>query len=159
MAVRHSLSPMTQRKRSNLILAGAAALFLGAAAYAQVPAPTPKPVPQRNLKVLPAEIPQERLLSIMRTYTAALGVKCTFCHVGQNGKRETMDFASDANPHKDIARRMMLMTRRINEQDFGVKDFRESKVTCYTCHRGAAEPLKSPAADIPPAAPKASERG
>lgn len=77
----------------------------------------------------------------MRTYTAALGVKCTFCHVGVEGKRETMDFASDANPHKDIARRMMAMTRRLNEQDLAVTDFRQSKVTCYTCHRGAARPL------------------
>lgn len=132
---------MTQGKRSNLILVGAAALFLGAAAYAQGPAAAPKPAPQRNLKVLPAEIPQERLLAIMRNYTAALGVKCTFCHVGQDGKRETMDFASDANPHKDITRRMMVMTRRINEQDFGVKDFTQSKVNCYTCHRGSPQPL------------------
>ena len=86
----------------------------------------------------------------MRGFTASLGVKCTFCHVGQDGKRETMDFASDANPHKDIARRMMAMTRRLNEQDFMVTDFTQSKVTCYTCHRGAAEPLT--AAPAPPAA-------
>ena len=97
--------------------------------------------------MLPTEIPQERLLSIMRNYNSALGVKCTFCHVGQDGERETMDFASDANPHKDIARRMMAMTRRLNEQDLGVTDFRLSKVTCYTCHRGAKEPAR-----IPPAA-------
>ncbi len=142
---------MTQSKRSSLILAGAAVLFLGAAAYAQVPAPTPKPTQPRNLKVLPTEIPQERLLSIMRTYTAALGVKCTFCHVGQDGKRETMDFASDTNPHKDIARRMMLMTRRINEQDFGVKDFSQLKVSCYTCHRGSPHPLTAAADPNAPA--------
>lgn len=101
--------------------------------------------------MLPAEIPQERLLSIMRNYTAALGVNCTFCHVGQDCKRETMDFPSDANPHKDIARRMMAMTRRLNEQDFMVTDFTQSKVTCYTCHRGSAEPLTAA-----PATPAAS---
>ena len=33
------------------------------------------------------------------------------------------------------------MTRRLNEQDFMVTDFTQSKVTCHTCHRGSAEPL------------------
>ncbi len=132
---------------SKIILAGAAALFVTAAAFGQATPPA-KPAQHKNLKVLPADIPHDRLIAVMRGFTGALGVKCTFCHVGQDGKRETMDFASDANPHKDIARRMMAMTRRINEQDFGVADFTKSKVACFTCHRGAPEPLIVP----PPAA-------
>ncbi len=139
-------------KQGILILAGATALSLAAASVGQTPPVVAKPSQYRNLKVLPPEIPQERLLSIMRNYTASLGVKCTFCHVGVEGKRETMDFASDANKHKLIARTMMTMTRRINEQDLGVTDFTKSKVTCYTCHRGAARPLTAAPSptDTPP---------
>ena len=155
---------MKQVDRSKLILAAAAALFLGAAAFAQSPPASPpppaKPSQFKNLKVFPAEIPRERLIAAMKNFSTSLGVKCAFCHVGEEGKPQSMDFASDANKHKDIARAMMLMVRRINEQDFAVEDFRESKVTCYTCHRGAAEPLTSaPAAATPPDAAKASERG
>ena len=120
-------------------------MFLGAAAFAQAPpvatATPAKPSAFKNLKIFPAEIPRDRLIAIMKGYTVSLGVKCTFCHVGVEGKRETMDFASDANPRKDIARTMMAMTRRLNEQDFAVKDFTQLKVGCYTCHRGAAKPL------------------
>ena len=142
---------MTQVDPAKLILAGAAALFLGAAAFAQEPnagtAPPAKPSAFKNLKIFPGEIPRDRLIQIMKGYTVSLGVKCTFCHVGEEGKRETMDFASDANKHKDIARTMMAMTRRLNEQDFAVKDVTKLKVTCYTCHRGASEPLTAAPTD------------
>jgi len=138
-----------------MILAGAAALFLATAAFGQAtplhPPPAAKPSEHKNLKIFPAEIPRDRLIAAMKNFSTSLGVKCTFCHVGEEGKPQSMDFASDANKHKDIARAMMLMVRRINEQDFAVKDFRESKVTCYTCHRGAAEPLTAaPPPDAPP---------
>ena len=139
-----------------MILAGAAALFLGATAFAQAtpaaPPPAAKPAAFKNLNIFPAEIPRERLIEIMRGYTVSLGVKCTFCHVGEEGKRETMDFASDANQHKNIARMMMAMTRRLNEQDFAVKDFTKLKVTCFTCHRGSPHPLT---AALDPKAPPA----
>lgn len=128
-----------------MILASAAAIFLGVAAMAQTPPPAPAPTEHKNLKVLPPSIPHDRLIGIMRNYSASLGVKCTFCHVGEEGKRETMDFASDANPHKNIARVMMTMTRRINEQELMVTDFTKSKVTCFTCHRGSPHPLTAPA--------------
>jgi hypothetical protein len=122
----------------------ASAIALLAAACASVraqpaePAPA-APAPQfRNLKVLPAAIPRENLMALMRRMSGALGVECSHCHTGEKGK---MDFASDAKREKDIARAMMLMVRRINEQDFKVTDWRESKVTCFTCHRGAVKPL------------------
>ncbi|MEO7411266.1 MAG: c-type cytochrome [Sphingomicrobium sp.] len=149
---------MTQVDPAKLIFAGAAALFLGAAALAQAPAASPPPAPKpptfKNLKIFPPEIPRDRLIAIMKGYTVSLGVKCTFCHVGEEGKRETMDFASDANKHKDIARTMMAMARRLNEQDFAVKDLTKLKVTCYTCHRGAPQPLTAaPEPEAPPATP------
>ena len=150
---------MNQLNRPRLLLAGATALFLGAAAFGQAPSsssPAAKPSQFKNLKIFPADIPREQLLPVMKTFTTSLGVKCSFCHVAAAGPAGGMDFASDANKHKDIARMMMRMERRINEQDFAVKDITRLKVTCYTCHRGAPEPLTIAPAASPapqPAAP------
>ncbi len=85
----------------------------------------------KNLKVLKIQ-PQE-LMGIMRGYTVALGVRCDFCHVKG-------DFASDDNPKKDVARKMIAMAEQVNTT------LGDSKVhvTCYTCHRGAEEPLTAP---------------
>jgi hypothetical protein len=98
------------------------------AAHKQMPAP-------KNLKLLdPAE-----LMPTMHAFRVALGVKCDFCHVEG-------DFASDDKPHKEIARKMILLARDVNSK------FPDGKmhVTCYTCHRGAEEPLTAPAAAAPP---------
>lgn len=102
----------------------------------QPPAPPSQPPGRqrpepKNLKLLqPSD-----LMPAMRAYKTALGVQCTFCHVEGN-------FASDENKHKETARKMIVMTRDINAK------FPDSKehVTCYTCHRGAEEPLMAPAA-------------
>jgi hypothetical protein len=106
--------------------------------YAQQPpagqAPRRRPMPEpKNLQVLKA--PPSELMPIMRAYSAALGVRCNFCHVQG-------DFASDENPHKKIARQMIAMTQDINHH------FEDSKthVTCYTCHRGQEEPKTEPSA-------------
>lgn len=145
---------MKQVDPARLIFAGAAALFLSAAASsiatAQAPTPAAPAAPAaalqfKNLKVFPAGIPRDRLIGVMKSYTVSLGVKCTHCHVGEEGKRETMDFASDAKQAKLTARVMMAMTRRLNEQDFAVKDVTQLKVGCFTCHRGAVKPLTAPA--------------
>jgi cytochrome c peroxidase len=72
----------------------------------------------------------------------------------------TFDFASDAKKEKVTARKMLVMVHRINEQDFGVKDFKDVKVTCFTCHRGATKPLTAPPpAATPASAPATTERG
>lgn len=131
---------------SRFALAGSAMTLL-AAACTSVNAQPPQPAPAaqaaefKNLRVLPAAIPRDNLIALMRNMAAALGVECSHCHAGEKGK---MDFASDAKREKDIARAMMLMVRRINEQDLHVTDWRESKVTCFTCHRGAVKPLTAP---------------
>lgn len=146
---------MKQVDRSKLILAGAAALFLAAAAIGQAPVAPPAPAAAshfKNLKVLPAGIPRDQLSAVMKTFSSSLGVKCAFCHVGEEGKPlSTYDFASDANPHKDIARAMMRLTWRLNAQDLpAIGGLHSAKVTCFTCHRGA----KEPATEIPaPPAP------
>jgi hypothetical protein len=71
----------------------------------------------------------------MRKATQGLGVHCDACHIAG-------DFSSDENPKKAIARHMFEMTRDINAK---FPDGKEH-VTCYTCHRGAVEPLTAPAA-------------
>jgi hypothetical protein len=85
-----------------------------------------------NLKVLKASTGAE-VRQIMQTFTAALGVQCTNCHVQGN-------YASDENPKKDVARKMIRMTQSINAQ------FPDGKmlVSCYTCHRGEAQPKNAP---------------
>ena len=57
---------------------------------------------------------------------------------------------------------MLVMVHRINEQDFGEKDFANVKVTCFTCHRGSTKPVAMPPPDAPvppPPAAKKPERG
>ena len=155
--------------REKLALAAGCAAFLAAVATAQAPAPPaagPMSPPYKNLQVLPKDISREQLVGNMKFFAQSLGVRCTHCHVGAEGQPlSTFDFASDAKPAKLVARKMLAMVHRINEQDFGVKDFKDVKVTCYTCHRGSTKPLTAPPPDVnlvppPPApAPKASERG
>jgi hypothetical protein len=152
--------------REKLALAAGCAAFVAAVATAQTPpAPGSGPLapPYKNLQVLPKDITQAQLVSNMKFFAQSLGVRCTHCHVGQEGQPlSTFDFASDAKPDKLTARKMLVMVHRINEQDFGVKDFANVKVTCYTCHRGSHHPLTAPPpAEPAPAAPqpKAAERG
>ena len=91
--------------------------------------PTPPPV---NLKVLKVTT-REEAEQIMRTFASGLGVQCSYCHVQDN-------FASDDNPKKEVARRMIKMIQKINA------DFPDGKmhVSCYTCHRGETEPKTAP---------------
>jgi Photosynthetic reaction centre cytochrome C subunit len=98
---------------------------------------------ERNLKVLPKDISDARLDSIMKTYTVALGVKCNFCHVPVKNIPDSLDYVSDADPMKENAREMMRMVIDINKAYFyfdkTVKPEYLNVVTCNTCHRG--EPI------------------
>jgi hypothetical protein len=106
-----------------LSLAVCLSLFV---ALAQDPAKKAAPGPPKNLKLLqPSDI-----RPMMGAFRAALGVQCTYCHVSGA-------FDSDENPKKEIARHMITMMREINAK---FPDGKEH-VTCYTCHRGAEEPL------------------
>ncbi|RZK29591.1 MAG: c-type cytochrome, partial [Hymenobacter sp.] len=55
---------------------------------------------------------------IMKGFKTALGVKCGFCHAQSKADPSKMDFASDENKHKDVARDMLRMTTRINKKFF-----------------------------------------
>jgi hypothetical protein len=100
---------------------------------AQQPADAPKPQrpAPKNLKI----IKPEEIRETMGAFRKALGVECTHCHVQG-------DFATDEKPQKEMARKMMVMTKEIN----GNFPDGKSHVTCFTCHRGATEPLTAPAA-------------
>lgn len=91
--------------------------------------PAPNPT---NLKVLKVTTGAE-VSQIMRTFTGGLGVQCIYCHVQGN-------YASDENPKKGTARQMIVMMQKINA------GFNDGKmhVSCYTCHRGEAEPKTAP---------------
>ena len=73
--------------------------------------------PFKNLQILPKDISEHDLDSVMHHFTAALGVKCNFCHV-RNEAAKQMDFASDDKPEKKVARKMMLMAIDINKNYF-----------------------------------------
>ncbi|MBE7175448.1 MAG: c-type cytochrome [Mucilaginibacter polytrichastri] len=98
----------------------------------------------KNLKILPKNISHEELDKVMDEFKTALGVRCGFCHAKKADDPSKLDFASDENHHKDIARHMMKMTASINKKYFkpksGKMDVAMMKVRCITCHNGEKEP-------------------
>ena len=111
-------------------------------------APGAEQIPEHftNLQVVGKDIPRGALVDIMKQVTSALGVRCEYCHVG-GPDLATIDFPADDRPTKVTARTMMKMLTTINRDLLkGVGDPAiQPKVTCYTCHRGAARPLIAPA--------------
>jgi hypothetical protein len=106
--------------------------------FAQPPAGDKKgapPQPHKNLKILT----DAEVRPVMGSFVAGLGVKCTECHVQSDGK---MDFASDTNPKKEVARTMITMVREDNSKFLAGK----TQLTCFTCHRGELMPKTAPEA-------------
>jgi len=91
--------------------------------------------------VLPKDMARADVITLMRTFTVALGVQCSHCHVGTPQER----FKDDL-PAKAVARKMLAMVRSVNADHLGVKPGEPSKATCYSCHRGALKPLTTPPA-------------
>ncbi|HLS38228.1 MAG TPA: c-type cytochrome [Sphingobacterium bovisgrunnientis] len=95
----------------------------------------------KNLKVLSKNISDEELTKVMRGFNAALGVKCGYCHAPKSNGEKGMDFASDSNPKKNMAREMMKMTKKINKKYFKHEHQGLVKnISCETCHNGQAQP-------------------
>ena len=86
----------------------------------------------KNIQVL-KDIPADQLVPAMQFMTASLGVECEYCHV--HGA-----FDKDDKKAKVTARKMITMMLAINRDNF--EGHRE--VTCYSCHRGAANPIATP---------------
>lgn len=101
-----------------------------------------------NLQVLPQDIGKRELMSLMRGFAGGLGVRCNYCHLGDDpDSLEGYDFASDEEEAKQVARVMMQMTNKINQEMLPATGRRElTRVECVTCHRGVTDPR--PLADI-----------
>src|SRR5882724_12122341 len=87
----------------------------------------------KNIQVLNG-LPASELGGVMDFMSAALGVGCTHCH--------SNPWDSDAKSTKVGARRMILMTRAINKENFSGNP----AITCYTCHRGRPNSVPLPPA-------------
>ena len=137
-------------RAATLVLIASAGVFglsVASAQSAAQPAQAPFAVPPyKNLKVLPKNIARADLLNTMKSFSQSLGVRCTHCHVGEEGKPlSTFDFASDRKANKEIARDMLRLVSRLNKTDLpAIAGLEEARITCYTCHRGAKEPARTP---------------
>lgn len=101
------------------------------------------PEKPKNLRVLPKDFTGQRLRPVMTGFTRALGVRCTYCHVGEEGKPlGTYDFASDEKPNKERAREMYRMLGSINEHLKKIEPSGDKRVNmwCHTCHQGRPRP-------------------
>ena len=95
-----------------------------------------------NLKVLPDTTSPNQLRQVMHMFTTALDVHCNYCHDDSKGKDfNSIDFPSDAKDTKKVARVMMQMVQKIND-DFISRanqiEQLQGPVTCVTCHHGIA---------------------
>ena len=86
----------------------------------------------KNIQALKG-IPAEQVIPSMQFIAASLGVECEYCHVPRQ-----MD--KDDKKTKVTARKMIGMMMAINKENF--EGHRE--VTCYSCHRGSADPVATP---------------
>ena len=99
----------------------------------------------KNLKILPKNISKADLDKVMDGFKAALGVKCGFCHApSKDTTNHHPDFASDEKPEKNIARKMMKMSAKINKKYFSYNKNEQGQVVpaveCMTCHHGKEHP-------------------
>lgn len=86
----------------------------------------------KNVQLL-KDVPSSQFIDTMRYFSASLGVRCDHCHVEGH-------FDSDDKQEKLFARKMISMTRSIDDQTFGG----HPEVRCYTCHRGSVKPISMP---------------
>jgi len=103
----------------------------------QTPAPAAGSVPlaEQQFKNIQSfkGVPADQIVPAMQFISASLGVECEYCHV--HGA-----FEKDDKKPKVAARKMIAMMAAINKQNFDG----EREVTCYSCHRGASNPVATP---------------
>ena len=131
-------------------LAGAA--LAGAPVSAQEPAAGPA-APASALPPVPSAAPAAQAAGPriprpnMQAMNEALGVTCAYCHVPHARFKDELDFKSEANPKKRVARMMVAMTADINAAIPAAvlkASAEATTVTCLTCHRGVADPRPLP---------------
>ncbi|HVG24403.1 MAG TPA: photosynthetic reaction center cytochrome c subunit family protein [Thermoanaerobaculia bacterium] len=85
----------------------------------------------KNVKVLTG-VPSTEIIPIMTVMANSLGVTCAYCHEAA--------WESDAKAPKEAARRMIRLTRAMNETHYGG----QVAVTCNTCHHGSVATVAVP---------------
>jgi outer membrane lipoprotein-sorting protein len=149
---------ISNRRNVTIVLCGLA-LSTGlaiAGAKAQSSSTQPPAAPKlaeeqfKNIQALKG-VPADLVFPSMQFITASLGVECEYCHVREGQK---MEFDKDDKKTKVTARKMMKMMFAINKDNFEG----HRQVTCYSCHRGAAEPVGIPIISDEESKPEA-ERG
>jgi len=99
----------------------------------------------KNIQALKGT-PADQVQPAMQFISNSLGVECEFCHV--QGA-----FEKDDKKPKQTARQMIQMQLAINRDNFKG----EREVTCFSCHRGAHDPVGVPI--IAEEGPKRPEEG
>ena len=137
------MSSLGTRRR----LFGAGVVLTAASLGIAVPAPAQFPPDSlKNLKVFPQDTKPRELINIMRGFAMGLGVRCQFCHVGEEGQPlSEFDFVADEKPTKRKAREMVRMVQAINDQHLANLEERSDPrvaVSCETCHRGVSKPMR-----------------
>jgi hypothetical protein len=133
------------------MIAGAAAVAIvglvggvlaqgGARQQESSPAPLLAEQAFKNIQALKG-ISAADFMGTMGLMTAALGFDCSECHNAAG--TDKVDWAHDT-PRKIIARRMVTMVTKINQENFGGRQM----VTCWTCHRNRDKPLVTPRIDF-----------
>lgn len=117
--------------------AGAAAILAVAKDFEAHPMPpevakAPTEKIFRNVLVL-HDMTSQRFIGAMHGMEKAIGGDCLSCHVEKK-------FASDEKDEKRTARKMLLMSQRLNAEFFHGR----LGLSCYTCHRGEEHPESEP---------------
>lgn len=97
-----------------------------------------------NTRVIARTTPVIQVIGMMRNFTFDLGVRCQYCHVGQEGQPlASFDFVKDEKRTKLVARQMMLMVQEVNRRldSLPARPSPTVQVTCNTCHRGTSRPV------------------
>lgn len=136
-STRHSLS-------RSILFALTTAAGLSAPSSARSQGQWDWPEKAENLLVLPKDTSAKQLRATMIGFVRSLGVRCSYCHVGEEGKPlSEFDFPSDDNHKKDVAREMLRMLTSIDKHLDEIRNENDStavNMRCYTCHRGRPVP-------------------
>ena len=93
----------------------------------------------KNIQVLKG-LTVDEFMGTMGLFSAALNVCCGDCHTGAGGSNPKWE---EDPPRKKTARRMVEVMNKVNKESFGGAQM----VTCWTCHRGGANPATTPPID------------
>jgi len=117
-----------------------AGIFLAAAGFTRQQPKSAEPTAEtqfKNIQIFKG-MPASVVRPAMDGITAALGVRCGFCHV-QDAKGQ-WQFEKDDKDEKKTAREMFTMMNKINADSFGGR----MVITCATCHQGHSSPNRIP---------------